>query len=525
MVDNNNNELFTDLHLRHSHKKKEDDHLEENSSIKASFKIGKNHKLIIFLLSLLLTATTVVIPFFSKFATDVQSLNLYTGQMVLNGQLPYADIFATGGFLYYILIAAGFAIGNPLWLLIIQLIAFYVSGIYLYKLVEYYIDNKSISLLTCAFFYLSNLALGFGGLYPIQWAMPFVLLGLWFITKHFDNVASDEGFIAYGLYIAIALLLEPQTLILWLIIFVILTGYNISKKLWARGFYQSLATLLGLILIFYTAGYFIFNMELLLPYLSQTLGYHLTTLHFGNGSWWQVALLQIGLSLLSGILIGILGFIEHIRKVQFALLPRFILFITTIIYLTRIILSKNWSWHLLLLALPFGLILTVITIDKVKKQRNKVTNSHRRKEDEPSFVSTFLFTNLGGPILLAFIGLALPIYQYYQYKPVITERLKVVSYITENSAPDERIIVVDNSATIFKNSKRQSATHYPVTSLYLADKHNKADFEDEFLGNQADLIVVSKKEKLSQNIKDGLSKYYLEVTPDNFKQFKIYNIK
>ncbi|WP_230937558.1 hypothetical protein [Streptococcus gallolyticus] len=54
--------------------------------------------------------------------------------------------------------------------------------------------------------------LGFGGLYPIQFAMPFVMVSLWFLTKYFADIIKDEAFILYGFAGAAAMLLEPRTL-------------------------------------------------------------------------------------------------------------------------------------------------------------------------------------------------------------------------------------------------------------------------------------------------------------------------
>ena len=128
-------------------------------------------------------------------------------------------MFATGGFLYYAVIALAYYLGSTLWLVPIQIVTFYLSGIYFYKLVNYFTNSQRVAVAFSGAFYLLNVALGFGGLYPIQFAMPFVMVSLWFLTKYFADIIKDEAFILYGFAGAAAMLLEPRTLVFWALSF------------------------------------------------------------------------------------------------------------------------------------------------------------------------------------------------------------------------------------------------------------------------------------------------------------------
>lgn len=128
-------------------------------------------------------------------------------------------------------------------------------------------------------YYLLSVSLGFGGLYPTQLAMPFILISAWFLTKYFACLVKDEAFILFGFVGALAMLIDPSTLIFWSFACVTVFSYNISQKHLARGFYQLLASIFGMILVFYTAGYFILNLQVLNPYLSQTMIYPFTFLN------------------------------------------------------------------------------------------------------------------------------------------------------------------------------------------------------------------------------------------------------
>ena len=109
-------------------------------------KVPLVHKFHIAFFSILTACLTVALPFFSDLANSLQSQNIYTGMMMTSGQLPFSDIFATGGFLYYVLIAIGYYLGTSLWLVLVTFLATYVSGIYLYKIFNYFKLQVTINL-------------------------------------------------------------------------------------------------------------------------------------------------------------------------------------------------------------------------------------------------------------------------------------------------------------------------------------------------------------------------------------------
>lgn len=489
------------------------------------FRLGLAQHLKILLLSVMVTALTVVLPYMTSFATDYQQFNLYAGLMMVKNQLPYSDLFATGGFLFYALIGLSQVLGSQLYLLGVQLLALYAAGVRLSKIIVFYTDSHTASMTGVRAFYLANMTLGFGGLYPMQWAAPFVLMGLWFLIRYFAGMTRDEGFILYGFNAALALFLEPKTLIFWVVAFILLSGYNIFQKRFAHGFYQNLAIFFGLIIVIYTVGYFIFTFELTVPYLRQVLIYNFTHLAWGNGSLWQTVLFQIGLAFLSGLLLGAVVFFEHIRKAKTDYLSRVLIFLSLVIYIIWAVLSKSWAFYQLLPALPFGILLTVISLDGFAKQRHSRRNSHRRPEDERSLWGTFLFSHLFGPIVLVVVTFALPLYQNIKEEKRDSERATIVNYLKENTSDDESVVVIDNQADIYLSSERRTATHYLVASLYQASNDRVRDFEDDFLGSQSRLVVVNNALRVSQPVKESLSKHYTQVALDGLENFTVYQLK
>jgi len=227
-------------------------HTEESDSSqiekKTKISLPWKHKGHILIFSLILSIFSIAVPCFTDFANNIQSQNLYIAKMFANGSLPYSDFFATGGFFYYLLVSLAFRLGSTLWLIPIQFLAYYLSGSYLYKTVMHMTSKKEIATLISIIFYVTNGTLGFGGLYPIQFAMPFVLGAIFFLTRYFAGHSRDEAFILYGFAGTAGALFEARTLIFWILSLVTIFVYNLVNKHFARGFYQVLCILFGNIL-------------------------------------------------------------------------------------------------------------------------------------------------------------------------------------------------------------------------------------------------------------------------------------
>ena len=101
-----------------------------------STKVPRRHKFFLLIISIIVGCLSVANPLLTDWANSLQSQNLYVGFMFTKGQLPFTDMFATGGFLYYTLIALAYYLGSTLWLVPLQVLIFYVSGIYFYKLIH-----------------------------------------------------------------------------------------------------------------------------------------------------------------------------------------------------------------------------------------------------------------------------------------------------------------------------------------------------------------------------------------------------
>lgn len=84
-------------------------------------KVPTLHKSYLLFFSLIISALTIAVPFFTDAANSLQSQNLYIGMMLTKGQIPYSDVFTTGGLLYFVVIALSYYLGTTLWLVLFRL--------------------------------------------------------------------------------------------------------------------------------------------------------------------------------------------------------------------------------------------------------------------------------------------------------------------------------------------------------------------------------------------------------------------
>ena len=499
-----------------------------------SIAVDSSHRFYIFLFSLVMALTSVVNPLLTDFANPTQMLHLYTGQMLSQGHLPYQDIFATGGFLYYALIALAYFLGSSIWLMLVEFLAFYMSGIYFYKIISFLTKKTEMGMTYTAIFFLLNLALGFGGLYPIQWAYPFMLNALWFLTKYFAGHINDEAFIIYGFFGTLAALIDPRSLIFWVLSFIIIGIYNFLQRHFARGFYQLLCMIFGAILVYYTVGFFVLNMGNLSEYVSQALFYNFKVFALGSDSLLITLPYQLLVLAASGLLLGFLGFFGHLGRVLEFKTVKWLSFFAFIISLILGIFVQTYYVFTLLLALPFGLILTSLVIndrldDGTEGETKEVAGAHRRKrtthESQGGYWASFARRHFQLPLLVMVLGIATPIVLGILSVNVNRERRNVSDYLKANTSNQSIIYVWDKSSKIYLDTGLKSASQFPNPVVNTSTQDNSQKRDDDILQGNARYIVLNKSEKLPKEVSRVVRSNYKKISLDNAEHFLIYQKK
>lgn len=485
------------------------------------------HRFYLLLFSLLVGGVNVALPILQNLANVTQSQYLYTGLMLTKGLLPYGDMFATGGILYYVLVAVSYLLGSSAWLVLAQVLAVYISGAYFYRLVAYFTSKQDLALVASLAFYLLNLSLGFGGLYPLQFAQPLVLIGLWFLTKHLDQDTPDESLILYGLIASISVLIEPRTLIFWFLSAGFILFFNGNRKQKAIAFYQLLCLIFGSILVLYSGAYFLINLQILGPYLSQALVYRLTVFSQESVNLWQSLGLQLFLALAGGLLLGLLGLKRQEKTSQSSRVMPWFISLMLLLSLPYALLAQTFAPYVLLDALVFGLLLTVIWFHQGQEKKQQ-SRSHRRLKQgqvDGKLFGQLLKSHAYLPVLVFAFGLAYPIWQAVDQSQFLSERVILANYLKKTVLADEKIYVWDSQPKIYADSQLTPSSQFLLPVGYTASAVNRKTLEDELLQNQANYIVVNQQLPLSQALEKDLQDNYQVVKMPKLKKFTLYQLK
>ena len=507
-------------------------HTEESDSSqiekKTKISLPWKHKDHILIFSLILSIFSISVPCFTDFANNIQSQNLYIAKMFANGSLPYSDFFATGGFFYYLLVSLAFRLRSTLWLIPIQFLAYYLSGTYLYKTVMHMTSKKEIAILISIIFYVTNGTLGFGGLYPIQFAMPFVLGAIFFLTRYFAGHSRDEAFILYGFAGTAGALFEARTLIFWILSLVTIFVYNLVNKHFARGFYQVLCIIFGNILVLYLCLYFILNLQITSDYINQVLIYNFTQLAVEKNDFLLTLAYQSFAVIGSGLLIGALTTSNHLlgeakdKSIKWVLLLSFIF---TVVYS---LFSQSFGLYSIINIVPYGLVLTALSLDDAIKKRAERTSHRRRNGNQIHTLKVFgifLSRNYFLPIAVFAFAFAMPIIMFLFNLGNNTERSTVANYITKNTKKDETIYVYDSSAKIYLESGRKAASQFVLPELNTAKSSHQKALSDTIIQDSAQYIVVQQDTQLPSEVKSTLSKNYKKAPVKGVERYTVYVLK
>ncbi len=505
-----------------------DDSNSSQTEKKTKISIPRKHKGHILILSLILSIFSISVPYFTDFSNNIQSQNLYIAKMFANGSLPYSDFFATGGFFYYFLVSLAFRLGSTLWLIPIQTLTYYLSGTYLYKTVMHMTSNKEIATLISIIFFVINGTFGFGGLYPIQFAMPFVLGAIFFLTRYFAGYSRDEAFILYGFAGTAGALFEARTLIFWILSLVTIFIYNLVNKHFARGFYQVLCIIFGNILVLYLCLYFILNLQITSDYINQVLVYNFTQLAVEKNDFLLTLAYQSFAVIGSGLLVGALTTSNHLlgdakdKSIKWVLLLSFIF---TVVYS---LFSQSFGLYSILNIVPYGLVLTALSLDDAIKKRAERTSHRRRNGNQIHTLKVFgifLSRNYFLPIAVFAFAFAMPIIIFLFNLGNNTERSTVANYLAKNTKKDETIYVYDSSAKIYLESGRKAASQFVLPELNTAKSSHQKALSDTIIQDSAQYIVVQQDTQLPSDVKSTLSKNYKKAPVKGVERYTVYVLK
>lgn len=473
-----------------------------------------------FVLSLLISLLHVGVPFLTRFATNQQSQDLYAGWAMTKGQVPFGDFYGTNGLLYYTINWLGSLAGGHWILMLLQAIALFFAGTYLYRVVRLLVGDRGTAKNIQLLFYFLVLGIGFGGVYVTFFSLPILFASMNFILAYLIGDRKDEGFILYGAIAAVAFLIDPMTSALfYLLAFLGLTGFNIKEKRWARGFYQMLAALLGFSLVFYPIGYVtVWNQTF--GYAINQVTYVFNALDFTNGQTFSNAiyygLLALAFGLVSAFLMSFTKQDSSARRIF-----RFMGWVGSLVVLLVSIGLPEQGAYQLLPMLPFVLPLFALWFSRDEETDEGLERRGRKKKNKKVWAAYFT-SQAFLPVIALIYLVASPVVQDQVLQPgQSSERSEIASYIQKHSKSKETIYAWDTRATLYQESDRLAASALLTPTSYLGIYENRTNVTQQIDRSEAKYIVVNNQVELTSNMKKLLKENY-RLVEKKYRHFKLY---
>ena len=454
-------------------------------------------------LSALLGLTFYAFPFFHQLATPTQSQNLYSGLAMQHGLVPFNDFYGTGGSLFYLINWLGNFGGSTLFLWLFQIFALLMSGIFIYRLVAQQTKSQNSAVLVSSFSLVIVSGLARGGNAPTLLSLPFALWSVLFLSQYFHEDSTDKGFIRFGLAGAFSFVIAPVMIVFFAFSALALLIYNVSHRRFWRGFYQMLATIMGIMFVGYSVAYYALEEQTLYTSIEQSVLIPLT--HFGpTGDVLLTVAKALVLTLVFGIVTGFAQGVIQLKTAGQASIWYVLLLIGTVVSTSMVVFATTFDSSNLLAVLPFTIVFAGLGI----------------KDSDQVFLK-YLQNRLFAPILaILFVALAPFAYQYLN-KTTFTEEKAVAQYLQAKTRDSDRVYVLAEDKNINLLTQK-------VSTLDRVPAHYPLKFSQNYalnVGNIKDkYVVLEAGQAVPKNLSDLLAQDY-KLVDYTWKQFKIYQRK
>ena len=454
-------------------------------------------------LSVLLALTFYAFPLWKPLATASQSQNLYSGFAMHHGLVPFNDFYGTGGTVFYLINWLG-NIGGTTWLLwLFEIIALLISGILVYRLVGQQTKNQTASLTVSVFTLVIIAGLARGGDSPTLFALPFALWAARFLSSYFQDSSTDRGFIRFGMAAAFALVISPVMSVFFILSAIALIIHNVGSRKIGRGFYQMLATILGVLLVGYSVAYYSLEEQTIYTSIEQSILIPFT--HFGpSGDLLLTLAKALVLTLIFGIVAGFVQGIVQLKKGGPARVWYVMMLIGIVGLTTMIVFAQTFDSSNLLAVLPFTIVFAGLGLT-----------------DSDQILLKYLENRLFAPILAILFVIFTPISYHFMNRTIASEEQSVAQYIKANATGSDRVYVVADGKNINNLTKTISTldnvpANYPIKFTQSYDL-KVGKLSDKF-------VVLQASEKAPTSLKKVLDKDY-KVTNYAGKYFQVYKKK
>lgn len=415
---------------------------------------------------------------------------LYTGWRILNGDVPYLNVWDHKPPIVYYINALGLALThNSRWgVWALELIALYIAAYIAYKLIKD-IFGQIPALLSSLFWLMSLVLILQGGNFTTEYTLPLQFLALWLFTK-LDTYSSKKSyFLLIGVLGALAFFTKQTTIGIWLGFCMYLAFYRLSQKQGRQFLYEAGWIIAGGSSIVLFTFIFFWANKALSQFWDAAFLYNFT---YSERVESGISLLptiwkSLRPLMLSGILpLAIAGVVisaivlwenkerklSHVVKICIINLP---------IELFLIFAPSKTFPHYFITLLPTLAIFTAMLFNGISKAANRI--------NIPYLVQYVFFAGIAVVASWNFFHNYLN--QVYIYRKLNDDGL--IQYTISKTSPDDEVLVWGADPSINYFSQRESPTRYvyqfPLQEENYVTEKMVTDFLDDVIQKKPELII------------------------------------
>lgn len=417
---------------------------------------------------------------------------LYIGWRILNGELPYRDIWDHKPPVIFYINALGLVLGGGsrwgVWFL--ELVFLFVAAYLGYKLIKHYFGTFP-AVFSLLIWLLSLVGILQGGDFTTEFTLPLQFAALWFLVGS-GKLRNNVRFLLIGILGAIAFFTKQTTVGMWVAVVIYLTGQRLftrQGKQWLNEISWMALGAFGISLLI--VGFFAFQ-NALPQFWSAAFEYNF--LYAGRGGAGLAArfnTLLRGLRPLTFTGLIQLGLLGYALALTFILSKKYlpkesvpvlaVVLIDLPIELFLVSITEKTYFHYYMTLLPAFAILTAVAAWGVEK-----VILHWRF---PAWVRTVAALAVLGSFAWSYFDNYLD--QTYIYRKNRDDA--VIQYVQSNTEPDDKVLLWGAEVSVNFFAKRESPTRfvyqYPLHNARYVTEAIIIEFLDDVIDNRPRYVI------------------------------------
>lgn len=448
-------------------------------------------------------------PLANDYPLTDSSVFIYIGKRMIQGEVPYKDLFDHKGILLYFIQYVGLIISKNNYVGIwgIEVLNLFVTAIILYKISSLLTKDRMIRYLSVmATIVICGLQCYEGGNLTEEYALPWISYALYIFLKYFRNFKYCFGdIVGLGISFAVVSLLRVNMVAVWIAVMPIVFIRMLYMKQYKELGRCTLAFVLGVLSIYIPVFIYTFKADC----FGEMINYYIQFNFEYSGAFDLKRVLDTIVVffklMVPAIIAGAISLVFEFKNRTF-LISLWVMIVTLVLAYMNGIMHPHYGIVVLpvfVVFFSYGISNIYQTIEKLLKD----TNSRR-------YINNFLFAI--GVMLFTTIAIILKseiVKQKFGLQSAISISNELQSYLQENTNENDDVLIIGNDVKYYLVSERKTNNKYFYQTPPINVSYNiYQEFVDELEKNNSDYIIVmgNKEENLSRG--DNLSNVcqYLE---------------